>query len=117
MQNAVKNEVDFILLGGDLFHDAKPSPNSLQRYGLITKPLNMVKLIVYLFVRCMKLLRTYTLGDKPIAIEFLSDQSLNFQESLNQTVNFEDPNINVSCPVFSIHGNHDDPSGNCYIFS
>lgn len=59
----------------------------------------------------MKLLRTYTLGDKPIAIEFLSDQSLNFQESLNQTVNFEDPNINVACPVFSIHGNHDDPSG------
>lgn len=60
----------------------------------------------------MKLLRTYTLGDKPIAIEFLSDQSLNFQESLNQTVNFEDPNINIACPVFSIHGNHDDPSGN-----
>lgn len=60
----------------------------------------------------MKLLRTYTLGDKPIAIEFLSDQSLNFQESLNQTVNYEDPNINIAYPVFSIHGNHDDPSGN-----
>ena len=26
-------------------------------------------------------------------------------------VNYEDPDINVSIPVFSIHGNHDDPSG------
>ena len=30
---------------------------------------------------------------------------------MNQTVNYEDPNINVSIPVFSIHGNHDDISG------
>ena len=28
-----------------------------------------------------------------------------------QTVNFEDPNYNVQLPVFSIHGNHDDPAG------
>ncbi|KAJ3162342.1 Double-strand break repair protein mre11a [Geranomyces michiganensis] len=26
-------------------------------------------------------------------------------------VNYENPNLNVSMPVFSIHGNHDDPSG------
>jgi double-strand break repair protein MRE11 len=26
-------------------------------------------------------------------------------------VNYEDPNFNVSIPVFSIHGNHDDPQG------
>ena len=26
-------------------------------------------------------------------------------------VNYEDPNYNVSIPVFSIHGNHDDPAG------
>lgn len=25
--------------------------------------------------------------------------------------NYEDPDINVAIPVFSIHGNHDDPSG------
>lgn len=30
---------------------------------------------------------------------------------MNQTVNYEDPNINISIPVFSIHGNHDDISG------
>lgn len=29
----------------------------------------------------------------------------------NSTVNYEDPNYNVQLPVFSIHGNHDDPAG------
>lgn len=36
---------------------------------------------------------------------------MNFAESLTQTVNYEDPNINVSIPVYSIHGNHDDVTG------
>lgn len=26
-------------------------------------------------------------------------------------VNYADPNLNVAIPVFSIHGNHDDPTG------
>ena len=26
-------------------------------------------------------------------------------------MNYEDPNYNVSIPVFTIHGNHDDPAG------
>jgi double-strand break repair protein MRE11 len=26
-------------------------------------------------------------------------------------INYEDPNMNVSIPTFSIHGNHDDPQG------
>ena len=26
-------------------------------------------------------------------------------------INYEDPNLNISIPVFSIHGNHDDPQG------
>lgn len=59
----------------------------------------------------MKLLRDYTMGDKPIEIEFLSDQSVNFQDTGNTTVNYEDPNMNIAYPVFSIHGNHDDPCG------
>lgn len=51
------------------------------------------------------------MGDKPISVEFLSDQSYNFQHLSNPVVNYEDPNINVAIPVFSIHGNHDDPTG------
>ena len=26
-------------------------------------------------------------------------------------VNYEDPNLNISIPCFTIHGNHDDPTG------
>jgi DNA repair exonuclease SbcCD nuclease subunit len=26
-------------------------------------------------------------------------------------VNYQDPNLNVGLPIFTIHGNHDDPSG------
>ena len=35
-------------------------------------------------------------------------------------MNYEDPNYNVSIPVFTIHGNHDDPagvSGSVYVHS
>lgn len=85
---AVQQKVDMIILGGDLFHDNKPSPKCIHR--------------------CMSAIRNYCMGDRPISIEFLSDQSENFQ---NAQVNYEDPNLNISIPIFSIHGNHDDPSG------
>jgi len=26
-------------------------------------------------------------------------------------VNYQDRNLNISMPIFSIHGNHDDPTG------
>uniref|UniRef100_A0A182K4C4 Double-strand break repair protein n=1 Tax=Anopheles christyi TaxID=43041 RepID=A0A182K4C4_9DIPT len=91
LQHALENDVDAILLGGDLFHIANPSTNTLDR--------------------CFRLLKTYTLGDKPIRLEFLSDQNDNFLESLGHTVNYEDPNMNIAIPVFSIHGNHDDSGG------
>jgi len=44
LQLAVKHEVDFILLAGDLFHVNQPSVASLER--------------------CISLLRHYCLGDK-----------------------------------------------------
>ncbi|VVC24522.1 DNA double-strand break repair protein Mre11,Calcineurin-like phosphoesterase domain, ApaH [Cinara cedri] len=91
LQLAVKHQVDFILLAGDLFHVNQPSVTSLER--------------------CISLLRTYCLGDRPINIEFVSDQAEIFKHSHHPIVNFEDQNLNVSIPVFSIHGNHDDPCG------
>lgn len=39
-----------------------------------------------------------------------SIRETNSTSSFNH-VNYEDPDINVAIPVFSIHGNHDDPSG------
>ncbi len=53
LQLAVKHQVDFILLAGDLFHDNRPSRD-----------------VVY---STIALLREYTLGDKPVQIELLSD--------------------------------------------
>jgi double-strand break repair protein MRE11 len=90
MQLAKSQDVDMVLLGGDLFHDNKPSRKAIYQV--------------------MRSLRKNCLGDKPCELEFLSDFNEVF-ESAFPTVNYEDLDINVSIPVFSIHGNHDDPTG------
>ncbi|KAF5022919.1 hypothetical protein F66182_5038 [Fusarium sp. NRRL 66182] len=83
-------DVDMVLLAGDLFHDNKPSRKSLYQV--------------------MRTLRQNCLGMKPCPLEFLSDAASVFEGAFPH-VNYEDPDINISIPVFSIHGNHDDPSG------
>ncbi|KAM0351627.1 hypothetical protein ACHAPU_002637 [Fusarium lateritium] len=83
-------DVDMVLLAGDLFHDNKPSRKSLYQV--------------------MRTLRQNCLGLKPCPLEFLSDAASVFEGAFPH-VNYEDPDINISIPVFSIHGNHDDPSG------
>uniref|UniRef100_A0A2I2YNP4 Double-strand break repair protein n=1 Tax=Gorilla gorilla gorilla TaxID=9595 RepID=A0A2I2YNP4_GORGO len=60
---------------------------------------------------CLKLLRKCCMGDKPVQFEIISDQSVNFGFSKFPWVNYQDGNLNISIPVFSIHGNHDDPMG------
>uniref|UniRef100_A0A8C3TRE9 Double-strand break repair protein n=1 Tax=Catharus ustulatus TaxID=91951 RepID=A0A8C3TRE9_CATUS len=91
LDHARKNEVDFILLGGDLFHDNKPSRKTVHS--------------------CLESLRKYCMGDRPVQFEILSDQAVNFHYSKFPWVNYQDENLNISIPVFSIHGNHDDPTG------
>ncbi|KND94249.1 Double-strand break repair protein mus-23 [Tolypocladium ophioglossoides CBS 100239] len=90
MNIARKEDVDMVLLAGDLFHDNKPSRKSLYQV--------------------MRTLRQNCLGMKPCPLEFLSDAAEVFEGAFTH-VNYEDPDINISIPVFSIHGNHDDPSG------
>ncbi len=62
-------------------------------------------------MRCVEILRQHVLGDSPVSIDVVSDPAVNFGHCARKDVNYRDPNINVGMPVFSIHGNHDDPSG------
>jgi double-strand break repair protein MRE11 len=87
LQIGKENKVDMVLLGGDLFHENKPSRHSV--------------------FKAIELLRKYTLGDDAIKICISSQQKENFRSG---RVNYEDPNFNVGMPVFSINGNHDDPT-------
>ncbi|PKI85908.1 Mre11p [Malassezia vespertilionis] len=92
LELAYARNVDFILLGGDVFHENKPSRTTM--------------------FQTMSLLREYTFGDKPIPIELLSDPYGDQVKGVSfPAVNYEDANLNVSIPLFSIHGNHDDPQG------
>ena len=83
---AKREKVDAVFLGGDLFDVNKPSRETM--------------------VRTMEILREYCLHDDPVQLEVLSDQEANFRQS----VNYEDPHVSVGLPIFSIHGNHDDPT-------
>nr|CAA57765.1 rad32 [Schizosaccharomyces pombe] len=91
LEIARERDVDMILLGGDIFHDNKPSRKALYQ--------------------ALRSLRLNCLGDKPCELELLSDTSLTTGDTAVCNINYLDPNINVAIPVFSIHGNHDDPSG------
>ncbi|GAA6060679.1 hypothetical protein JCM10212_005061 [Sporobolomyces blumeae] len=89
---AVANDVDMLLLAGDLFHENRPSRTSL--YQTISA------------------LREKCMGDRPISLELVSDAGIGIpRDATWPGVNYEDENINVGLPVFSIHGNHDDPQG------
>ncbi|KAK4481165.1 hypothetical protein RD792_012046 [Penstemon davidsonii] len=87
---AEQKKVDLILLGGDLFHENKPSRSTL--------------------VKAIEILRRHCLNNQPVQFQVVSDQTVNFANSFGH-VNYEDPHFNVGLPVFSIHGNHDDPAG------
>lgn len=51
-------QVDFLLLGGDLFHENKPSRSTL--------------------VKAIESLRCYCLNDQPVQFQVVSDQTVNF---------------------------------------
>ncbi|KAL3929211.1 MAG: hypothetical protein SGPRY_002051 [Prymnesium sp.] len=83
---ASEQEVDFVLITGNLFHDNKPSRKAMKH--------------------AVETLRNHCLGDREVKLEIVSDQSRTYGHA-----NYEDPNYNVQLPVFVIHGDHDDPGG------
>jgi double-strand break repair protein MRE11 len=78
---------DMVLIAGDLFHDNRPSRRTLHK--------------------TMEILRRYCMGPGAVKIQIVSDAARNFR---SHVVNYMDENYSVDLPVFSIHGNHDDPS-------
>ncbi|TPP55872.1 Double-strand break repair protein MRE11 [Fasciola gigantica] len=88
---AQKQDVDLVFFAGDIFHESRPSMRILHE--------------------SIRLLRAYCLGSKPARFELLSDPATVFSNTAFPEANYLDPNLNVSIPVFAIHGNHDDPSG------
>lgn len=84
-------DADFVLLGGDLFHVNKPSA-SIEH-------------------KCIKIIRKH-MNERPNEGTSFRRVNGNFSHfhRLNHA-NFEDPNFTVSCPIMTIHGNHDDPTG------
>eukprot|EP00201_Polytomella_parva_P022581 CAMPEP_0175045540 /NCGR_PEP_ID=MMETSP0052_2-20121109/4487_1 /TAXON_ID=51329 ORGANISM="Polytomella parva, Strain SAG 63-3" /NCGR_SAMPLE_ID=MMETSP0052_2 /ASSEMBLY_ACC=CAM_ASM_000194 /LENGTH=278 /DNA_ID=CAMNT_0016309097 /DNA_START=87 /DNA_END=919 /DNA_ORIENTATION=+ len=81
-------DVDLVLLGGDLFHDSRPSRSTI--------------------VKAIQILSSHCLSDNPIRFQMhvASPDTL-----VNGEANFLSPNYRIGMPVFTIHGNHDDPCG------
>lgn len=80
---------DMVLLAGDLFHENRPSRRTLYK--------------------TMNIIRRYSMGPNPVRIQITSDPAQNFR-TLTGKLNYQDENFAVDLPIFSIHGNHDDPT-------
>lgn len=91
LQIAQREQVDFVLLGGDLYHESKPSKWTLYR--------------------SMELIRRYSMGKQPVQFRMTSDPQLLHNGRYFTGLNNEDEHYQVGIPIFSINGNHDEPTG------
>ena len=89
LQLARTHAADCVLLAGDLFHENVPSRRTLRE--------------------AMSAVRTHALGPGDVPLRVVSDSARDFPSA--GLANFESPHHNIQLPLFSIHGNHDDPSG------
>eukprot|EP00571_Detonula_confervacea_P017476 CAMPEP_0172303652 /NCGR_PEP_ID=MMETSP1058-20130122/5169_1 /TAXON_ID=83371 /ORGANISM="Detonula confervacea, Strain CCMP 353" /LENGTH=924 /DNA_ID=CAMNT_0013014555 /DNA_START=77 /DNA_END=2854 /DNA_ORIENTATION=+ len=84
------HKVDMVLLSGDLFHDNKPSRKTLHT--------------------TMEILRRYCMGGESVGFQIVSDQKECLRSIISGRANYEDEFYSVDLPIFTIHGNHDDPT-------
>ena len=73
-----------VLLGGDLYHENKPSRSTEKK--------------------CISILRKYVLGDRPINLHLVSDPNVNFShcDETDRNVNYANPNM-VCKTIFAQH--------------
>ncbi|KAL7528019.1 hypothetical protein ACHAXR_002675, partial [Thalassiosira sp. AJA248-18] len=84
------HKADMVLLSGDLFHDNKPSRKTLHT--------------------TMEILRRYCMGGESVGFQIVSDQKECLRSIVSGRANYEDEFYSVDLPIFTIHGNHDDPT-------
>lgn len=117
LYTAKRFQCDLVLLAGDLFHENRPSRQTLHK--------------------TMHLLRKYCMGDRPVQLQHIgknvstdiinssNNSKNNDNNARNDTdrritalptaaggspvLNYQDPYYSIDLPVFAIHGNHDDP--------
>jgi double-strand break repair protein MRE11 len=82
-------QCDMVLIAGDLFHENRPSRRTLHK--------------------TMEILRNYCLGPGAVKLQILSDPATTLSSS-QTNVNYLSEYHSIDLPVFSIHGNHDDPT-------
>jgi len=80
-EKSYQNNADFLLLGGDLFHENTPSKYTLNR--------------------TFEIFNNNVLGHRDHQFKTLSTE---------WNLNYLNPSLQISMPVFIVHGNHDDPS-------
>lgn len=88
---ANKEEVDFVLLGGDLFHEARPSART--------------------YFEASQIFNRHVFGSASPGKMAASQNSVAFKTLNYPNANYMDKNHRIKMPIFSIHGNHDHPVG------
>ena len=89
---ARERKADLVLLGGDIFHQNKPSKRTI--------------------CKTIEILRRHCLDQgKRVGFKVLNGKEENVFSTKFGSTNYEDPNFHVGLPTFTIHGNHDDPAG------
>lgn len=92
LEIARDRDVDFVLLGGDLFHVSRPSASVEHR--------------------CIQILRHHMNAkgtSQRTSLRRISGKFCHYDKVDHP--NFEDPHLTVACPIMTIHGNHDDLTG------
>ena len=93
LKNAKDKKCDFVIHAGDMFHENKPSRQTMHN--------------------TMNIFRKYCFGEDPVYFNILNkdeEGSTDIFKSNGGMPNFQNPHQAVSLPYFAIHGNHDDPS-------